>query len=233
MPQPVNRALRFLGYLRSDRFGNLFAQANAKQVLYEVREESTNFPAFDVDLDDRVTYAAYGFLAGGCSLIEQGRRSEGAPAIEQGASLLIASHGSLVSRSRESGFHVLIAAMAFYAAGQYSRAFVAVNEVSTQTDAAAIIAFFLLKNFPKLLARLSAVLLREEQPTEDDLEDCVITEAIARALANCLEFIIGGRHETTLVAALKELRLAMVVAVSRGTTSFLVVGSSPASVDVR
>lgn len=212
MPQPVDRALRFLGSLRSDRITNLFAQAHAKQVLHEVREEPRNFPAFDVDLDDRVTFAAYGFLAAGCSLIEQGRRSDGAGALEQGASLLIASHGSSARVSRESGFHVLIAAMGFYAAGHYSRAFVAVNVVATQTDAAAIIALFLRKDFTGLLPRLGAVLLSDEQPTEDDVERRVVTEAVARAVAQGLEFMIGGGRETTLDPAREELRLAMIVA---------------------
>jgi len=212
MPQPIDRALRFLGSLRSPQLDNLFAQVNAKQVLEEVREEPRNLPAFDVDLDDRVTYAAYGFLAAGCSLIEQERRSEGAAALEQGAALLIASHGSSASMSRESGFHKLIAAMAFYAAGHYSRAFVAVNEVSTQTDAAAVIALFLRKDFILLVPRLGDIILSEERPAEDTLEDRIITETIARAVAQCLEFIVDGRRETTLDAAREELRQAMIIA---------------------
>lgn len=212
MPQPVERALQLLDVLRSDRFSNLFAQAHAKQVLYEVGEEPQNFPAFDIDLDDRITFAAYTFLAVGCSLIEHERRQEGAEALQQGAALLVASHSSFAGASRESGFHVLIAAMAFYAAGHYSRAFVTVNVVEAQTDAAAIIALFLRKDFAALLLRLSAVLLSGEQPTEESPEEQVVTEVIARTVTQCLEFIVGGDRETTLDAAREELRYAMTFA---------------------
>ena len=58
---------------------NLVAQSKAKQVLREVREIAANFPAFEADLDDRVTFVAYGLLAAGCSLIEQGEVQEGYP----------------------------------------------------------------------------------------------------------------------------------------------------------
>jgi len=117
MPVPIDRARALLRRLQAPQVTNLFAQAHAKSVLQEVREAPANFPRFTPDLDDRATFAAYAVLAAGCSLIERGERAEGAVEVERAASRLQSVHGVHAAASRESGFHALIASMAFYAAG--------------------------------------------------------------------------------------------------------------------
>src|SRR5438874_1685429 len=136
MPIPLQQARTILAELQAPELATLFAQAHAKHVLHEVQELPGNFPAFDPNLDDKVTFAGYGLLAAGCSVIEQGDRTGGAAALERGASLLQYIHGPLAYDSRESGFHAFVAAMAFYAAGQYSRAFVGIRAIEEHTDAA-------------------------------------------------------------------------------------------------
>jgi hypothetical protein len=203
-----------------DEFGddavlqNLFSQAHAKHVLQEVREDEQNFPAFDAELDDKVTFAAYQLLSAGCSLVEQGERAAGVPALERAASLLEYVHRSPSRESRESGFHMLVAGMAFYAAGQYSRAFVALRRLDTQTPAAATISAFLRKNIPDLIRGLNNVLVAEAPEFEDNLEaeEWAITVAINRAIAAALEFAFDG-DAPGLADAGSQLRDAASVAV--------------------
>ena len=121
---------------------NLFAQAQARQVLEEVGATREDFPRFDPELDTRVTFAAYGILEAGCSLIERGFGEEGRLALPRAAALLQSIHGPRASSSRGSAFQLLVSGMAFYAGGQYSRAFVVLKDVEPLTPAAGILAAF-------------------------------------------------------------------------------------------
>lgn len=212
MPIPLQIARSLVAELEALPLANLFAQAHAKHVLHEVREIPTNFPSFDPDLDDKVTFAAYGLLAAGCSVAEHGHRPEAAPALERAAALLQYVHGPRAQESRESGFHVFVAAMAFYAAGHYSRAFVTIRAVEQHTSAAQTIAAFLRKDTASLIACLNEVLLRDTPPFDDqlDLDEWAVTIAICRAIAISLEFMFsGGEHALEL--ADEQLRNAAVI----------------------
>lgn len=197
MPIPVEQARRLIAGLGSQQTATLFAQAHAKHVLQEVKELPENFPAFDPSLDDKVTFSVYALLAAGCSLSEQGFRAEGAAAMERAASLLHYAHGPAAKDSRESGFHVLVSAMAFYAAGHYSRAFVAIRTIEEQTAAARIVGAFLRKDIAALIERLNEVLLRDTPQFEEQsaLNEWAITLAIARSVGGAIEFIFTGDGE--------------------------------------
>jgi hypothetical protein len=93
MAIPTENAQQVIAAFDSPQMRNLFAQAQAKHVLLEVREEPSNFPAFDPALDEKVSVAAYSLLAAAASLIEHGERTEGINALERAASLLHYVHG--------------------------------------------------------------------------------------------------------------------------------------------
>lgn len=213
MAIPPEQAKLQLTRLQDARIDYLFAQAHAKHVLHEVGETQENFPKFDPDLDEKVTFTAYAMLSAGCSLAEQGDRPTGTAALEQAATQLEHIHGAFSVESRPSGFHVLIAALAFYAAGHYSRAFVAMRRVEGQTQAAQIIASFLRKEVESLIPRLNAVLLADIPEFEDQLEldEWVISVTIARSIALALEFIYTGDKEAHLQIR-QQLSDAMIVA---------------------
>jgi hypothetical protein len=213
MPIPLERARSILAELQAPRLAHLFAQAHARHVLHEVREIPANFPSFDPDLDDKVTFAVYGLLAAGCSVAEQGDRAAAAPALERAASLLQYVHGPRASESRESSFHLFVAAMAFYAAGHYSRAFVSIRAVEQQTPAARAIGAFLRKDTASLIERLNEVLISGTPSFEDqlDLDEWAVTIAICRAVAIALEFTLTG-GEDALELADGQLRDAAMIA---------------------
>ena len=131
---------RFRG---SGRLQNLFAQAHAKRVLLDTDEPSENFPAFDQQLDDRVTWSAYAIISAACVIAEAGERAEAASALLEGAELLEHLHRKQGRHGSPSAFHMLLAAMAFYSAGHYSRAFVAMRDAEAFTPCAGVIGAFL------------------------------------------------------------------------------------------
>lgn len=194
MTIPLEQAQRVVTSLQAGRIQNLFAQSHAKHVLHEINESPDNFPPFDKQLEDKVTFTAYALLAASCSLLEQKTIEEGASGLEMAAVLLQNVHGPFVEESRESSFHALVSSMAFYAAGHYSRAFVAIRQVESTTKEAGVIAAFIRKDFKSLIQRLNGILLQDIPEFEDqtNLDQWAITIAIARSLAYTLEFIMTG-----------------------------------------
>lgn len=93
MTIPLEQARNVVAFLReSGRIQNLFAQSHAKYVLYEVNELPDNFPSFDSQLEDKITFTAYALLAAGCSMLEQQSILEGITVVETAASLLQNAH---------------------------------------------------------------------------------------------------------------------------------------------
>ena len=186
----------------ADTATNLSAQAHARNVLFEVQEQPENFPSFDADLDERVSALAYTFLHAGCTLAESGNREAGAEALTRGATLLQYCFASRKLSDPVHSFQVLVGALAFYAAGQYSRAFVVIRSAAPQTAAARLTAAFLRKQFESVIAELNSVLLNPEfadgnLATTDDCAkttiDRVLTVFLAKGLANCTEFVFSGQ----------------------------------------
>lgn len=214
MPSPIVAAQRLLRQLQVSELANLVAQADARHILLEVGELPENFPRFTEALDDRVTALAYAFMAAGCSLAEQGERPEGATALERAARLLRSVYSSSAPNSKEAGFHILLASMAAYAAGQYSWAFVMLKSVQHKTIVAQLISSYLRRDSQILQDTISQTLLSDEQEfdSEHQLADIGITRAIARAMAFTMEFNYIG-HISYLEQAHVELRDAMVISV--------------------
>ena len=197
MTIPLEQAQRVITSMQSGRVQNLFAQSHAKHVLHEVNELSDNFPDFDKRLEDKVTFTAYAILSASCSMLEQQSINEGMAGLENAASILQNTHGPFVGQSRESSFHMLVSSMAFYAAGHYSRAFVAISHVESSTKTAGVIAAFIRKEMKILVLRLNGILLHDAPKIESqaELDEWVITIAIARSLTSVIEFIITGSED--------------------------------------
>ena len=191
---------------------NFIAQAKAKQLLKEVHELPDNFPDFTQRLDERVTFVAYRKLAVGCSLAEQELQAEGHTHLHSAGDLLESTYRSSVHTDRSSEFHCLIGAMAFYACGHYSRAFVLIKDIETVTPIAGIIANFLRKDSSKLISEINEVLLAE--PTEildsSELDERALNVTITRAVAFIFEHTISGEQDL-LRAAKSTLKDAMLI----------------------
>lgn len=224
MSLPVENARQLAQSMQAVGIRNLIAQSKAKQVLREVNEIPEHFPKFEPELDDRVTFVAYGRLAAGCSLIEMGEVAEGQAGLYAAADILESAHRTEVGKESASALHCLIGAMAFYACGQYSRAFVLIRKVEEATPSAAIIAAFLKKDRSLLISKLNAVLL-VQTPDFDELDDqnqfndWALSMCVARAVSLIAEHAISGQQEL-LVSADAILRDAMLISECGSNASF-------------
>ena len=217
MSLPVENARLIAQSMRSAVIRNLIAQSKAKQVLREVREIPANFPNFVPELDDRVTFIAYALLAAGCSLVERGESTEGHTELHAAADILESAHRTETKNQQASALHCLIGAMAFYACGQYSRAFVLIGNFEEFTPTAGIVASFLRKDRASLITKLNAVLL-SPLPVFDDssqFDEWALTICIARAVSLATEHALSGQARL-LTEADAVLRDAM--AISEGSS---------------
>lgn len=177
----------------SPRIQVLFAQAHAKRLLLDTGEPQENFPAFDPHLDDRVTWSAYAIISAACVVAEAGERAEAAGAFLEGAELLEHLHRTQVGSA--ASFHMLLAAMAFYSAGHYSRAFVAMRGVETSTLCAGVIGAFLRRDAREAAAQATAthsLMFAKSQSDEGGLVEQGVTIGVARAVHLALEYAHGG-----------------------------------------
>ena len=159
-------------------------------------------------------------LAAGCSLIERGETTEGHAELHAAADILESAHRTEIANQQASALHCLIGAMAFYACGQYSRAFVLIGNIEEVTPSAGIIASFLRKDRPRLITKLNAVLLAPPPGFDESsqFDDWALTICVARSVSLAAEHAISGQAEL-LANADAVLRDAM--AISEG-------GSHPA-----
>jgi hypothetical protein len=215
MTIPVEQARTVIERFQNRQVQNLFAQSHAKHVLYEVNESPDNFPNFDRELDDKVTVAAYALLAAGCSLLEQQVITEGMQGLENAAALLIYAHGPFIGNSRESSFHALVSAMAFYAAGHYSRAFVAIRQIEDITDIAGLVAAYIRKDTAALIFRLNSILLQNIPDFDDQIssDQWIMSTAVARSIAYISEYTYTG-YQDLFDLAIQTLDAALVIAVT-------------------
>lgn len=221
MSLPIENARKLAESMRFPGIRNLIAQSKAKQVLREVNEIPKHFPNFESDLDDRVTFIAYGRLAAGCSLIEMGEATEGHAELHAAADILESAHRTEVGKESASALHCLIGAMAFYACGQYSRAFVLIRNVEEVTPSAAIIAAFLKKDRSRLITKLNEVLLAQTPEFDDQnqFNDWALSMCVARAISLIAEHSISGQQEL-LTSADAILHDAMSISEGGSNASF-------------
>jgi hypothetical protein len=221
MTLPVENARQIAQSMQSGSVRNLIAQSKAKQVLREVNEIPEHFPQFASGLDDRVTFIAYAQLAAGCSLIENEEAADGHVELHAAAEILESAHRTEIGKEPASAFHCLIGAMAFYACGQYSRAFVLIKNVEGITPSAAMIAAYLKKDRSRLISKLNAVLLapKPEFDDQNQFNDWALSICLARSISLIAEHTISGKQEL-LANADAILRDAMLISEGGSNASF-------------
>lgn len=221
MSLSIVKARQIAQSMLSGGIRNLVAQSKAKQVLREVNEIPEHFPNFELGLDDRVTFLAYGRLAAGCSLIEMGESAEGYEELHAAADILESAHKTEAENESGSALHCLIGAMTFYACGQYSRAFVLLRKLEGLTPASAIITAFLKKDRAQLISKLNAVLLAlpPDFDEQNEFNDWALSICVARAISLIAEHNICGQQEL-LESADTILHDAMLISEGGSNASF-------------
>jgi hypothetical protein len=203
MSIPSIYTVKMLDSLSEKRIENLIAQADARRILQEVKEETKNYPKFDPELTEKTTHIAYALLSCGCSLVENedGKTSEGLVALEKAGKILSDTFSFNHNEGENRNYNLLIAGMALYAAKQYSRAFIVLKGINADFSVGQIIISFIKKDFESLINVANNIFF-SSAPDQLDLlsfDEWVISHEVARCFYIIIDFIHTGNEENFIL----------------------------------
>ena len=185
---------------------NLIAQANARYILYNTRESLQNFPSYTIK-NEQLNILAFKYLNIGCNYFENRNYTKAAHSLEKGASILEHIHGSINVETKNKKLFCLISALAYYVCFQYSKSFILISKLQSDTVISSLISLFLNRNFDQLLSEIDRII------TDDDYDDEYLAEhfeednatkvyeiIIAKALSYYVQFYHTGDNEFLEIA---------------------------------
>ena len=185
--------IRLLEILSSDaQDKNTYAQANAKHILMSVDTDPADYPRFNLRLSDQADAQAFLYLEIGAGLYNA-ERERAVFAFEKGAQLIEYNHSDRVNQVSTSNFILLVGALAYYCARQYSKSFILLKKVEESTRLAGLIKALLSKNLVSLRSNLNDILL----VNRDEIDDYDTAQLIifAEALSLLLHFVETGEKD--------------------------------------
>lgn len=200
MSIPTDYISGLLNELSQGRLDNLITQADARRILQEVKEISENYPDFDPLLTEKATYIAYALLSCGCSLMEESNSNftptEILSILEKAGKLLSDIYKYNDDEFDGKDYNLLISGMALYAAKQYSRAFIVLNNVNLDFVVGQIVIQFINKDFNSLLQNVNQVFFEPPNELSDiqSLDEWVISHEIARIFLMVVDFVQTGNQ---------------------------------------
>ena len=171
---------------------NTFAQANAKHILMSVDTAPDEYPRFNSRLADQVDAQTYLYLEIGAHLYDTDREKSEC-AFERGAQLIEYNHTDTVNQVFTSNYSLLLGALGYYCARQYSKSFILLKKVEENTMIVRLVKSLLSKNFVVLRQLLNEVLLvnRNEIDNDDECQGIILAES----LSVLLQFIETGEND--------------------------------------
>lgn len=199
MSIPNSYTVNLLDRLNHRRITNLIAQADARRILQEVKETAENYPNFDPMLTEKATHIAYVLLACGCSMVENrdDEIDEGLLVLEKAGKILSDTFRFNPTEITNKNYNLLIAGMALYAAKQYSRAFIELNNIDADFNIGKIIISFIKKDFQSMLIIASDIFF-SPAPVQSDIltfDEWVISHEVARCFFIVIDYIHTGNEE--------------------------------------
>jgi len=196
------------GKLESDStLQTLIAQANARYILYNTGEDESNFPRYTIK-DDQLNILAFKYLNVGCNYFESKMFTKASRAIEKGASILEHVNGSPNVQTKYKNLYGLIAALGYYVSFQYSKSFILIKKIESDTIISSLVALFLKRDFSRLLDSVNQMVI-DSSYSDDflseqfDIEDSTIKIyeiTIAKALNSYVKYYHTGDNELLEVA---------------------------------
>jgi len=196
--------------IESDRYSlNLFARANARYILFGVQEDRRNFP---VTLEDNLNFGsdslAFTYLSIGCTLHEGRVFNEiTKKALEKGAEFIEYNHFPILNRVPQSGYYLLVGALAYYASAQYSKAFILMKEAyEYETDVAILLSSFLKKDLDSVNVILNRILIDQDdylntnEETFKEKANHPHVVILARSVANVMDYLYTGNERSLSVS---------------------------------
>lgn len=188
--------------LNGDRvIQNFMAQADARYILFNTGEDPQNFPPYTID-NERLNILALQYLNLGAGLAENQQLAAAAVPLERGAQLLENVHGSRDHKGEKSNYYGLVAALAYYVAFQYSKSFILVGKVAVETNVAALVRFFLIRDFAQLETLAYTLFVSPEhhdrwivEHPEEGGSQKVYELVIAKALSGYVTYLRTGNGQ--------------------------------------
>lgn len=202
MSIPTDYISDLLNKLSQGRLDNLIMQADARRILQEVKEIPENYPDFDPFLTEKATHIAYALLSCGCSLMEKSNSNftttESISILEKAGKLLSDIYKYNDDEFDGKDYNLLISGMALYAAKQYSRAFIVLNNVNLDFVVGQIVIQFINKDFNSLLQNVNQVFFKSPNELYDiqSLDEWVISHEIARIFLIVVDFVQTGNQSS-------------------------------------
>lgn len=211
MTLPIEHVNELLEKLNAGLFVNLEAQADARRVFQEVKEDERNYPRFDSNLTEKATHIAYSLLAAGCSILEQNQpdTEKGIEVLERAGKVLSDVYRYNIDQNQEKNINLLLAGMSLFCAKQFSRAFIVLDELETEFAPGIMISEFIKKDFDSLLDASNESFF-SEFPKELNIrvqDEWIISHEIARCFMIVLNYLYTGdsRAFSTINRILNEL----------------------------
>lgn len=193
---------------------NLIAQADSRYILFNTLEQRENFPPYTIQDENLVILALY-YLEIGCSFAENQMMDYSREPIEKGASILEYIHGSESNKTEFSNYYCLISALSYYVSFQYSKSFILIRKIKTNTIISTLIALFLERNFNQLNNEIAKIIVDETYTDEfistkytennEDGELKIFEITIAKSLNRFIKYFQTG-NETYLAKAKADLQ---------------------------
>ena len=180
MPQPSDHigALREIAdsVLREGRFQNFVAQSHSRDVLRQLRTPQDQWPAYSAGLDEDLVYAAQTLLYVGLRLKLESTPESGDGYLTQGAEILEYVYSRGADDDPERVSQLFTAALAYYMAGHFARAFVLVRDLEGESP------------LPRFLRPLRHLLLKQHRLLRREVLDQLLLgeyadDGIAAAVA--------------------------------------------------
>lgn len=212
----INQKLKALN--RDGQIQNLIAQAHARYILLITSENEETFPKYTIS-DDKLDLLAFHYLNLGCLLAENQMFGDAIDPIEKGAALLEAVHSVESNKKSFSNYYGLVAALAYYVAFQYSKSYILIRKLESNTIISRYIALFLTRDFKSLENEIHSLLVNENYEdtslaqSDESIENRnsrIYEITIAKALSGYVQYFYTGNKDILarskyLLRSLKEI----------------------------
>lgn len=185
---------------------NLIAQANARYILYNTRESQLNFPRYTIK-DEQLNILAFKYLNIGCNYFKSNNYIKATHALEKGASMLEYIHGAINVKTKNKKLFCLISALAYYVCFQYSKSFILIRKLQSDTVISSLVSLFLNRNFDQLLNEIDRIITDSSYGDEylaEHFEENNATKVyeiiVAKALSYYVQFYHTGDNEFLEIA---------------------------------
>lgn len=185
---------------------NLIAQNNARYILYNTGESQQNFPRYTIK-NEQLNILAFKYLNIGCNYFENSNYTKAAHSLEKGASILEYIHGSINVETKNKKMFCLTSALAYYVCFQYSKSFILISKLQSDTVISSLISLFLNRNFDQLLNEIDRIITDSSyddeylaEHFEEDNTTKIYEIIIAKALSHYVQFYHTGNNEFLEIA---------------------------------